>query len=52
LQVEQLVAAQVLQALLPIEVGSPSAPLEKAANEENSFLATTSQVGQRAASSA
>jgi len=39
--VEQVEAEQVLQTSLPIEVVSPSALLEKAANEESSFLAAT-----------
>jgi len=39
--VEQLVAEQVLQVSLPIELNSPSALLEKAVKEESSFLAAT-----------
>jgi len=39
LQLAQLEAAQPLQALPPIELDSPSAPLEKAIKEESSFLA-------------
>jgi hypothetical protein len=50
-QVEQLVAGQVLQASPAIELDSPLSPLEKAAKEENSFLADALHLGHETASS-
>jgi hypothetical protein len=49
-QVEQLVAGQVLQASPAIELDSPLSPLEKAAKEENSFLADAWHLGHETAS--
>jgi len=50
-QVEQLVAGQVPQVSPAIELDSPLSPLEKAAKEENSFLADAWQLGHETASS-
>jgi len=44
-QVAQLVAGQVLQASPVIELDSPLSPLEKAAKDENSFLADAWHLG-------
>jgi len=49
-QVAQLVAGQVLQASPAIELDSPLSPLEKAAKDENSFLADTWHLGHETAS--
>ena len=49
-QVEQLVAGQVLQASPVIELDSPLSPLEKAAKDENSFLADAWHLGHETSS--
>ena len=48
-QVEQLVAGQVPQVSPAIELDSPLSPLEKAAKEENSFLADAWHMGHETA---
>jgi len=49
-QVAQLVAEQVPQESPAIELDSPLAPLEKAAKEENNFLADAWHSGHETAS--
>ena len=52
MQVAQLVAAQVPQVSPTIELYSPPAPLDRAAKEENSFLAGAWHLGHETASPA